>query len=311
MQIADRVAAQLSLVQRGVFARWQLREAGVSAAAIQRRLRAGTWVRHWQGVYGLPGVGSSYEQRLWIAWLAVGPQSAISHESAAEVRGVPDVVRGLVTLTGPHSGWHRIPDTTVHQLNDLLPEHVSQVNGLPVTTVPRTIVDLAAVVHPARLRHIVEDSTHARLTTISAIGECLASVARRGKPGVVPLTAALDLFGPGRQVTASRLERVTLDLIRASGLPMPIAQYPFPGRRFASGCVDFAYPQAKLIVETDGRRWHTRIQEIARDHERDMEAARHGWQTLRLLYEHVTQDPNGTIDTLAAVLHQRLLLLAS
>src|SRR5262245_57584924 len=115
MHVTDRIAAELALRQCGTFSSWQLRDAGVSSAAIQRRLRQGTWLRHWAGVYRLPGVASSYQQRLWVAWLAVGPHSAVSHESAAQVRDIPNVVRGRVTLTVPHSGWHRIPDTTVHQ----------------------------------------------------------------------------------------------------------------------------------------------------------------------------------------------------
>ena len=180
-----------------------------------------------------------------------------------------------------------------------------------MTTVPRTIVDLAAVVHPARLRHVVEDSKHAGLTSYEEVGQCLASVARRGKPGVRSLTLVLDRLGPGEAPTTSKLERLMLDLMRGSDLPMPVGQFPFPGRQFVANCVDFAYPGAKLIIETDGRRWHTRIKEVTRDRERDLEAARHGWQTLRFLYEHVRDDADGTLGTIRIVLRERLALLAS
>jgi Protein of unknown function (DUF559) len=136
-------------------------------------------------------------------------------------------------------------------------------------------------------------------------------VARRGKPGVRSLTLVLDTLSGGQAVSTSTLERRTLDLIRAYALPMPIGQFPFPGRQFVEGCVDFAYPEAKLILETDGRRWHSRIREITRDRERDLEAARHGWQTLRFLYEHVVNDPADSAATILTVLDHRLALLAS
>jgi very-short-patch-repair endonuclease len=311
MHRADVVANELSFRQCGVFSSWQLDEAAIPRPVRQRRLESGAWRWVLRGVYGLSGVPPSDEQRLWASWLAVGPHAVLSHETAAEVLEIPNVVRGRLVLTVPHSGWHRIPGVFVHQLSDIWPDHVATMHGLPVTTSARTIVDLAAVVHPARLRHIVEDAKHAGLASYESIGQCLASVARRGKPGVRSLTLVLDRLGPGKTPATSVLERMMLDLLRASDLTMPVGQFPFPGRQFVAGCVDFAYPEAKLVIETDGRRWHTRIKEVTRDRERDLEAARHGWQTLRFLYEHVQGDPTGTLDTIRIVLRERLALLAS
>jgi very-short-patch-repair endonuclease len=104
---------------------------------------------------------------------------------------------------------------------------------------------------------------------------------------------------------------VLIDALRLGRLPAPVSQFPFPGRQFVKGCVDFAYADAKLVLEADGRRWHTRIQDIARDHERDGDAAEQGWQTLRLVYEHINGDREGTARRVRAVLEQRLLQLAS
>jgi very-short-patch-repair endonuclease len=89
-----------------------------------------------------------------------------------------------------------------------------------------------------------------------------------------------------------------------------VQQSPVPGWQFVNGCVDVAFIAAKLIVEADGRSWHTRIKDIKRDHERDAEAARHGWQVLRLVYEHIVGDPEATIALIRDVLRERRLLLA-
>jgi very-short-patch-repair endonuclease len=243
--------------------------------------------------------------------LAVGPDAVVSHESAAQLHGIPNVVRNRVVLANAH-GWHqRLPDITVHQLDDVLPDHRIAIHGLPVTTPARTIVDLAAVVLRARLLRIVEDTNHLRIASYTEIGMCLATVARRGKPGVRQLAKALDLLTGTGAITMSVLERDLFGLIDSARLPRPRSQFPFPGRLFTNGCVDAAYADAKLVIEADGRAWHTRIADLKRDHERDADAARHGWLTLRLLYENIKGDPEGTAALLFDVRRERLSQLAS
>lgn len=308
---ADRVAAELAVLQHGAFARWQLLPRGVSDQAIDRRLASGRWSALTPGVYALAGTRATFERRLWAGWLAVGPDALISHESGAQLHGIPNVLRNRVVLINPHGRHHRLPDGTVHQLDDVLPDHRMAIDGLPVTTPARTVVDLAAVVHPARLLPIVEATNHARICSYAEVGVCATSVARRGKPGIRRLARVLDQLTSTKAVTMSKLERQLFELLSAANLPLPISQFPFPGRQFTNGCVDAAYVDAKLVLEADGRAWHTRIADLKRDHERDAEAARNGWDTLRLLHEHILDDPHGTAATVRDVRHQRLLLLAS
>jgi very-short-patch-repair endonuclease len=263
------------------------------------------------GVYVLAGAAESFEQRLWVAWLAVGPGADVSHEAAAQLHAIPNVIRNRITLTTAH-GWHqRLQGIFVHQLDDVLSDHRTAIRGLPVTTPARTIVDLAAVVHPARLASIVEDTHHARIASYLEVGRCMTSVARRGKPGVGRLARVLDRLTATKAKSMSKLERKLFELVDAAGLARPISQFPFPGRQFTNGCVDAAYPDVKLIIEVDGRSWHSRIADMKRDRERDAEAARHGWQTLRLLWEHVESDPVGTANLIRDVLRERRLQLAS
>jgi very-short-patch-repair endonuclease len=199
----------------------------------------------------------------------------------------------------------------VHQFDDLLSDHRTAVDGLPLTTPARTIVDLAAVVLPARLLRIVEDTNHARLVSYADVGTCMTSVARRGKPGIRRLARTLDRLTATGATTMSSLERKLFEMIDGAGLPRPRSQFPFPGRLFTNGCVDAAYVDAKIVIEADGRAWHTRIADIKRDHDRDGDAARHGWQTLRLLHENIIGDPEGTAALIRDVRRERLLQLAS
>jgi len=311
MARADDVAVELAHLQLGAFARWQLLPRGVSDDAITVRLQNRRWIQARPGVYLLAGVSKTFEQRLWVGWLAVGPGGLVSHEGAAERHRIPNVIRGRVTLITPHGRHHRIEGVFVHQLDDVLPDHRMAIDGLPITTPARTVVDLAAVVHPARLLPIVEDTNHARIASYTQVGACMTSVARRGKPGIRRLARVLDKLTSTNARSMSVLERKLFELVAAARLDRPTSQFPFPGRQFTNGCVDAAYLDAKLVIEVDGRSWHTRIAEVKRDHERDAEAARNGWQTLRLLWEHVEDDPDGTAALIRDVLRERRLQLAS
>ena len=311
MRDVDRVATELSLLQHGAFARWQLRPRGVSEQAIYRRLASGSWTLLSPGVFALAGTRNTYERRLWVGWLAVGPDALVSHEAAAQVHEIPNVIRNRVVLTHRHGSHHRLSGVVVHQLDDVSLDHRMSVDGLPVTTPARTVVDLAAVVHPARLLPIVEGTHHARITSYTDVGVCMSSVARRGKPGIRMLAKVLDRLTATGAKPMSKLERELFEMLAAAGLPTPKSQFPFPGRRFTNGCVDAAYVDTKLVIESDGRPWHTRIADLKRDHERDAEAARNGWQTLRLLHEHIDGDPEGTAQLIRDVRRERLLLLAS
>jgi len=311
MQMADAVAVQLALLQHGCFGRAQLVGRGVATTTTRRRVEDGYWVVLHPGVYALAGSRDTFLRRLWAGWLAVGPDALISHEAAAQVHHIPNVIRNKVVLVNAHGWHHRLGGVTVHQLDDVLPEHRTSVDGLPITTPARTILDLAAVVHPARLLPVVEASHHARITSYAEVGACMTAIARRGKPGIRHLARTLDKLSATKGVTMSKLERLLLELIADTGLPRPVSQYAFPGRLFTNGCVDAAYLDAKLVIEADGRAWHTRIADVKRDRERDNDAARHGWQTLRLLHEHITADPAGTAELIRDVRRERLMLLAS
>lgn len=290
MTVDDAVAA-MAAEQHGTFARWQLLERGIDPGYVDRRLRTRRWQRAAPGVYQLPGVPASPEQRLWIAWLAVGPRSVVSHETAAERRRLGPVPAGRIVLTDRHGRHHRIAGAFVHQLDDVLDHHVDELDGLPTTTAPRTIVDLAAVSSPSRLARIVEDAVnHGRVTEL-AVGSVLAEVARPGKRGVRRLGQLLDARAPGDPVPESVLERLLLEAVVGAGNPRPVAQFPHPGRTSRRGWVDFAYPDVKVILEADGRRWHQRIADIKRDRARDNEAARAGWLTLRFMHEELRHDP--------------------
>jgi len=307
----DLTIGILAARQFGVFSRLQAHERGADDHLIVRRLRQGRWLQVAPGVYVIAGSPRSFVQRVWIAYLATGPLASLSFQTAAALADFIGYPRRDLVLTVPHGGHHRIAGAFVHQISDVLPNHLMTRYGMRCTTPERTAVDLAAVSSYSRLLTVVDDARGRGRLDIATTGNVLADVARRGKPGIAKMARVLDKCGPGTVPAMSHLERLLHGLVERAGLPALDRQFPHPGRQNLNQCVDGAYADAKMIIEVDGRTWHTRIADIKRDHDRDNEAGRAGWYTQRLLYEHVEGDPDGQAQLIWDTRTMRLSQLAA
>jgi hypothetical protein len=304
----DAAIAAVAAGQSSVFSRAQAYACGASRALCDRRVRAGRWEVLHPGVYGLPGVPGSYLRSLWASHLAVGPHSVVSHESAAALHHFEGFPRRRIVLNVHHGAHPRLAGGFVHQITDMAPTHVTRdvVRGLPVSTPERTLVDLARYLSTQRLDGLLDDLVVARRTSLAAVGAVVGEVLRPGKRGLPRLATVLDRRGPGYVPPGSVLEKALHEVVDVAGLPPLARQHPLPGPGAIEGLVDGCWPDARLIVEADGRRWHSRIRDAARDAARDAEAARAGYQTLRLFHEHIVGDAEGTAATLRDVRAVRL-----
>jgi very-short-patch-repair endonuclease len=288
----DHVLAELAASQCGLFSRAQVLHHGGDDDLVRRRLGARRWLPMAPGVYSLPGWEPSWRRSLWLAHLDVGPHSVVSHEAAAAVHGLAFSGPAPVVLTVPHGDHERPSPWEVHQLKDLRPGDVTDVDGLPVTTTARTLFDLAAVTASRGRYERMLDEAHVsgrcRVEEVRAIYDALR---RRGKPGMRLLAQVLEVRGPGDVPPASELERRLLTVLRQGGLPRPKRQFPLPWRDEAEGRVDLAYPDQRVLLEADGRRWHSRMDQMATDRRRDREALSHGWRPYRFVWEEITRRP--------------------
>lgn len=302
----DVAVAALAAEQYGAFLRHQVIAAGGDDALIRRRLASGRWRRLASGVYSLDGVPESYLRRLWVAHLTAGLHSVVSVEAASALLGFSGFPRRPLVLTVDHPSHLRIPGVTVHQITDVGPHHVWRLGRLPVTTAPRTIVDLAAGRGKAALEVVLDDAIALRKVKEADVARCLFELLRPGKRGLVKLADLLDERGGAHIPPMSELERRFFAALRDGGLPDPVRQFPLPSRGAITGIVDAAYPDARLILEADGRSWHDRQRAFRTDRRRDNEAARVGWQTLRFPWEEVVHDPEDTAATVRDTREQRL-----
>ena len=268
---------------------------------IKRRLRTGEWIQRGPGVYGLGVRHPSWRMGLWVVHLQVGLDSMISHASAGALYNLIGFPEGPLELTVRHPSNRSAPGVTVHETRDLRAHHVWTRIGLPVTSLPRTFVDLAARTPYPRLFAALEEAVISNRVSLSKVSVCLAELAKPGRRGILRLGDVIDELKPGEPVLGSVMEARFLRTLEGAGEPLPIRQYPHPGRLPTPGTVDFAYPHACLVCEVDGRRWHTRRQDIQRDHARDMAAKRAGWDTLRILYEDLHDWPEDTFDSVRTI----------
>jgi predicted transcriptional regulator of viral defense system len=297
--------------QHGVVARSQVLASGAATWLIRRELESGRWKELAPGVYGLSGHRPSWRRDLWIAHLHAGPGSVVSHEAAGRLRGLAQVPAGRVVLSVPHRRRHAPAGVRWRRIDDLEPGDVSRIDGLPVTSLTRTVVDLAGSTGLARLRLVAEQAVVEGSSSTAELGAMLDRVRRRGKPGVARMARVLDDLGPGEDLPRSELERLADRVAELAGLPEPRREHPLPNERGRTGFVDRCWENAMWILEADGRRWHGRRQQMLADADRTLESQALGYETTRLLWEHAHSDPSGTAVLLRSVYDQRVTLVAA
>ena len=254
----------------------------------------------------MPGVPVSDVTLVWAAVLQAGPGAVASHESALVVHGLRHLVpfRPAVTVEPGRRAAH--PGVHVHRHSLGPADQFTAVDRLPVTTLERTVVDLASVVAFPRLRWMVDELVLAHgAVSFGSVQRCLRQVERRGRRNIGNLQMVLDARQEAGPAPRSRTELTVDQLVAQSGLPVPQKEFPVPGWELGAGFVDRAWPEVKLILEVDGRTWHSREQSMARDRARDRAAAAEGWLVIRVLADEVRDVPEKVIADIVAAYEAR------
>jgi very-short-patch-repair endonuclease len=272
----DARIAGLAGRQDGLVSREELLALPLSPSAIGGRVRSKRLHIVFRGVYAVGHRALSQRALLRAALLAVGPRAVLSHRTAAYlwglVRDLPATIDVLVLGTPPRSRR----GIRVHETR--LPFEAAVHDDLRVTNPLRTLQDLRGEPDFARL-----------------CSEALV----RGLVTQRELDAA-GLSRPDTAPTASELARRFLELLRRAGLPRPAVEHQV-GRYTA----DFAWPEQRLIVETDGFGAHGHRAAFEHDRARDAYLLARGWVVMRVTWRRLRHEPTRVIAELARVLATR------
>ena len=252
-----------------------------------------------RGVYAVGHCRLRRDGHWLAAVLAAGPGAVLSHREAAALHGLRPADRPSVDVTV--AARRRLTGVQVHTVERLSPEDVATVDGIPVTTVARTLVDLAATVPPWALRKALEEAERSHRLDVRAIEAVLARTRGRNGTGHARIKAALaELARTGTTVSRSRLEDRFLALLDAHGLPRPSANAWTLGME-----VDAAWPAARLAIELDGWDSHKTRDAFQRDRTRSNDLQAEGWTVLRFTHADVVHRPDETAARVGRLLRRQ------
>jgi hypothetical protein len=289
MHERDELIEQIARRQRGLFTRRQTDEVGFTQKQVEHRLRIGRWTEPHHLVYALLGAQLDDRTRLLAAVLAADPRAAASHRSAAGVLGVPgfSIARPPHVTIPDHYERPRTPAVVHYTL--FLPDHHRRiVDGIPCTSLARTIFDLCGTERLGRAARTMDTALSRRLVTIPALWNVLAETSARGRAGSRAMRLLLRERGVKYVPPASELERRFVQLIEQYGIEPPRRQVDLGDGDQWIGRVDFVFGTG-LVVEVDGAEFHTSHLDRAADAGRDEALITTGRTVLRFTWTDVTE----------------------
>ena len=215
------------------------------------------------------------------ACLAWGSDAAVSHIAAASLRRFPDIESRRVELIVPRERERCCPGTIPHFIGPLPDDEIEHVDGIPVTSSARTLLDLATILRPDDLEDLLDYTLLRRLVQFDELAAKVSTTWVR-RPGVELLRRLLHARRHENALPDSRLERLFMRIVREFRLPRPVMQFEIRIDGHLVAVPDFAYPDHKLAIEADGFENHGgRRKKWQRDLGRGNDLTVLEWRTLR------------------------------
>jgi predicted transcriptional regulator of viral defense system len=309
--MSDRALAAIARRQHGLVALHQAMAEGLTADAVRWRLERGRWDRVHDGVYRVAGIPDSFRQRALAACLGIGPEAAASHRTAAVIH---DLLRYRDPPTEVTTTRLRSPElhgVVVHRLADLHATWVADADGIPVTTVARTLVDLGAVAGLTTVEAALDRAIGLRKVALREVRHAMIAVARRGRHGVGKIRRLLEARGVADRPSGIFEARMA-SLLRNAGLPPTVPEHVVRDAHDGFlAIVDFAYPELRLAIEVDGYEPHAAFRAFVSGHQRDRLLLDAGWEPLHFTWDEVDGHPTTVAAEILGHLHRRARILGT
>jgi hypothetical protein len=289
-RIVEQELARIAQEQHGVVTRSQLLKAGVSTRQIETRIESGSLLREHRGVYRVGHRAPSIEATYLAAVLAAGEGAVLSGLAAAHVHGLVKGPPPPPEVTARNE--RRIEGARTHRCRVLNARSCGIVCGIPITSVSRTLVDIASVLSVEALAGACHEAGVRHGTTPADVALELEL-----RPNIAGARRLRRVLEGDVHVTLSALERRFLQLLDAEGLPLPYTNRPAGGRR-----VDCRWPEQRLTVELDSYRFHNSRHSWEQDRRREREARARGDEFRRYTYADVFEDSHLMLADLRSLL---------
>ena len=258
--------------QHGIVKGRQVREAGLTKQAIRRRVEAGWLVPQYHGVYAVGHTALTEKSHLIAAVYAGGEEALASHRAGGKLWAI---LRGSqpIEVTGPRSR-EAAKGFILHRSRSIHDEDRALIDNIPVTSLARTLVDLADVLPEKQLANAVHEAEVKRLFDLKQVQRVLDRLP--GRKGRHKLQRVLSAYRDVQPFTRSRGERLVLEMCRHHGLPRPQTNTWIHSQE-----VDFHWPEAGLVLEFDGGAVHRTTKAFYEDRRRDRALAARGIHVVR------------------------------
>jgi len=294
----------LAAHQHGCFSRVQAHERGLTDRQLRHRIDQGLLTRGYGDTYHVAGAPRTTRAEYASASLAV-PGGLVGAAAAAHLHRFdgfgPTQPIVVVGMDAPS----RLDGVRILRRRDLVPRHGCRVDGIATTSIPRTVLDLAAYLPWFELGQLIDALTEGRRLSVKRLFDEFDLVARRGRNGTTAMRRVLEPRLESLTLDRSKLEELGLAFLRRFEFPDPDVEFRPPWAGPAVARVDLAYPQWRLIIELDGRKWHDRSDRFEHDRLRDQLAMAAGWVVVRITWRQLQDDPFGVAQRLRATVQTR------
>lgn len=280
--------------QAGSISREQLAAAGVSRRQIEGMLANGMLIRRYRGVYLLAGADRGWKTQLHAALLALGKRAVLSHRTAGALWGLCQRSSRIEAIR-PGVGTKAPPGILTYRIVNLADDESVDLESLRVTSIARTLLDLATVLTDAQLAAALEAADRQGRLRHSAIRAVLS---RGRRKGVTALRHQYRKRDPRRRPTRSDFEHEVLTTMRERpGFEVPETNVTVAGRE-----VDMFWRRKRLMVELDGHRHHAGDSSFNSDRTRDLMMGSRGYRVERISWEMWSEAPEWVLDSIEEIL---------
>ncbi|MDP9222627.1 MAG: endonuclease domain-containing protein [Actinomycetota bacterium] len=294
--------------QHGCFSRKQALACGVTRRQIDHRVAARRWLILLPRVFVVNGLPVSWRGWVMAGCLRAAPGASAAGSTAARLWELLPESSGPIEVATTRNIRRKDPASSdlpvhhFHRVGRLPKEQIIVVDGIPVTSVERTLLDVAGAAPPWTFNEALDCALRKELTSLERIAHYLDEERRSGVDGVRRLRAAVELRLGETGTSRSVLEREFLELVRTSDLPLPELNQPVEGPDGFLAIVDMIYPDHKVIIEVQSFAHHSSLEAFNNDAERLGTLTALGYRALEVTSDQIRRRPQKTIDRLGMLL---------